>query len=129
MCSRFPALGRRRRHYRSVRRTSAEVFDRHRDDLKESHALTVKSLQDTILILVDQVEHLRAQLDGRPHVSAARPAANPTQQQPAAPGVTPYLSEEEEDLLALHLGGHISDQELADLTSAFARQPSLESDS
>lgn len=104
------------------------MFDRHRSDLKESHALTVKSLQDTILILVDQVEYLRAQLDGRAHVSQARPAVNPSQQPPAAPGLTPYLSEEEEDLLALNLSGHISDQELAELREQL-HMPQLEPDS
>ena len=53
---------------------------------------------------------------------------NPSQQPSAEPGLTPYLSEEEEDLLALNLSGHISDQELAELREQL-HMPQLEPDS
>lgn len=103
------------------------MFARHRKDLIDAQERTIKAMQDSIMILVDQVEYLRAQVDGKPHVSMARVAVNPTNQPPAEEGFKKYLSEEEEEAMALHLNGHISDAELADLRMQF-NMPSLEPD-
>jgi hypothetical protein len=62
------------------------LFDRHRQDLLDAQAATIKAMQDSILILVDQVEYLRAQVDGKPHISSTRPALIPTKQPPLEEG-------------------------------------------
>lgn len=89
--------------------------DKHRADILDAHRLTVKTLQDMILVLRDDVEYLRAKVDDRAYVAPSRPPLNPTNQPPAEAGLKLYLSEEEEELLAANLAGHIDDMELAQL--------------
>ena len=89
--------------------------DKHRADLKEAHAAEVKAMRDTILVQADMIDYFRAKLDGHAYVPSRTPALNPTNQPPAEPGERKWLSEEEEELLALSLNGHISDIELAKL--------------
>ena len=93
------------------------MFRLHRADLKEAHAAEVKALKLTIEALAEQVEYLRAKLDGHGFVSARVPPANPTGQAEAEVGWPKWMSEEEEDLLALNLNNHITDLELQELRS------------
>lgn len=101
------------------------MFSRHRDDLKEAQAQTIKALQDSIIILADQVEYLRAQVDGRPHVYSGTPSVNPSAQPAVEDGFPKYLSEEEEELLALRLNDHINDLELEQLRADLRLAPPL----
>lgn len=91
--------------------------DNHRADLKEAHAAEVKAMRDTLIIQADLIDWLRSKLDGHAYVSQRTPAVNPTQQPTADPatGSKKWLSEEEEEILALNLNGHISDLELSRL--------------
>lgn len=91
--------------------------DHHRADLKEAHSAEVRAMRDTILVQADIIDYLRAKLDGHAYVSQRTMAINPTHQPPADPaqGSKKWLSEEEEEILALNLNGHISDLELAHL--------------
>jgi len=88
--------------------------DKHRDDLKEAQAQTIKAMQDTIIVQADMIDYLRAKLDGHAYVAPRTQAINPTKQPPAeeAPAGKMWLSEEEEEILALNMQGHISDLEL-----------------
>ncbi len=66
--------------------------------------------------LAEQVEYLRAQL-GRPFIPSKHPGLNPTDQPLAVHSMDDepsrlHVSEEEEDLLALHELGHVDDWEL-----------------
>jgi len=88
------------------------MFSRHRNDLKEAHAAEVAALKMAIQVLADQIDWLRYQLAKEPYIAPSTPAANPTGQPETDPGVRAYLSEEEEEALALHLNGHINEQEL-----------------
>lgn len=89
--------------------------DKHRADLKEAHAGEIKAMRDTILVQADMIDYLRSKLDGHAYVPQRTPALNPTAQPPAEPGERKWLSEEEEELMALRLNGHISELELAQL--------------
>lgn len=105
------------------------MFGSHRRDLKESHEAHVKSLMKLVEMLAEQVDYLRAKLDGHPYIGASVPSLNPSGLPPAPEGFDgpKYLSEEEEDLLALRLNEHISQDVLDELTEAF-QLPSLEPD-
>lgn len=77
----------------------------------------LKEKDQQIKILAEQIDYLRVLLAERgvaPLSTALRPL-NPADQPPAVMGVPPYLSDEEEDLLALHESGRISDAQLKQL--------------
>jgi hypothetical protein len=85
------------------------------DDLKDSREREVKALRLAIDILVDQVDYLRAQVAGQAFISARTPGANPSALPLMRDGTAPHMSEEEEELRALHESGHISAHELREL--------------
>lgn len=107
--------------------------DKHRADLKEAHEQIVKAMRDTILVQADMIDYLRAKVDGHAYVPARTVAVNPTDQISAEPGERKWLTEEEEELMALELNGHISPLELAQLQErlnmpGIALAPSLPDD-
>ena len=91
-------------------------------DLNEAHAARVRDLGKLIDVLAEQVEYLRATF-GRPHI-----ASRPTTPGLAWPDKDPYpitaetakrfLSEEEEDILALRENDLISQAEAERLAAA-----------
>lgn len=95
--------------------------DKHREDLKEAQQQTIAAMRDTILVQADMIDYLRAKLEGHGYVPQRTTAINPASQPSAdrTPGdpesPKKWLSEEEEELLALNLNGHLSDLELASL--------------
>lgn len=98
------------------RRSRDELHEARIADLKEAHEARVRELMRLVDALAEQVEYLRAQL-GRPFIAQNHPGLNPAQQplvvhdmDGAAPKL--HVSEEEEDLLALHEMGHVDDWEL-----------------
>ena len=91
------------------------MFNRHREDLKQAHAQVVSAMRDTIILQADMIDYLRSKADGHAYVPQRTVALNPTDQPVAEPGERKWLSEEEKELLALSLNGHISDLELASL--------------
>lgn len=78
-------------------------------------------------MLAEQVDYLRAKLDGHPHIPATRPALNPSEQPPMQAGHPLFLSDEEEDMLALRLNDYITDPDLEELRAQL-NLPSLEPD-
>jgi hypothetical protein len=103
------------------------LFASHRRDLKEAHEQHVKALMKLVEMLAEQVDYLRAKLDGHPHIPASAPSANPSGLPAPQPGRPLFLSEEEEDLMALRINEYIDDQDLAELQSQL-NLPSLEAD-
>ena len=104
------------------RRSRDEMHEARIADLKEAHEREVKQLMRLVDALAEQIEYLRAQL-GRPFIGAAHPGLNPTQQPLAVhdmdgSSTSLHVSEEEEDLMALHEMGHVDDWELAALRNA-----------
>jgi len=99
------------------RRSRDELHEARIADLKEAHENRVRELMRLVDALAEQVEYLRAQL-GKPFISASHPGLNPAQQPlvihdlDGASATPLHVSEEEEDLLALHETGHIDDWEL-----------------
>lgn len=99
------------------RRSRDELHEARVADLKEAHEARVRELMRLVDALAEQVEYLRAQI-GRPFIAAKHPGLNPAQQPPVVhdtdgASTTPlHVSEEEEDLLALHEMGHVDDWEL-----------------
>jgi hypothetical protein len=99
------------------RRSRDELHEARVADLKESHENRVRELMRLVDALAEQVEYLRAQL-GRPFIAAGHPGLNPASQpqvvlDSSGASTTPlHVSEEEEDLLALHEMGHVDDWEL-----------------
>lgn len=95
------------------------MFDRHRKDLKEAQEQTIKAMRDTILVQADMIDYLRAKMDGVGYVPQRVKAVNPTEQipveNPLDDNERKWLTEEEEEILALNLNGHINDAELASL--------------
>ena len=91
------------------------MFNRHRQDLKEAQEQTIKAMRDTILIQADMIDYLRSKADGHAFVSTRTPALNPSQMVPAEMDGPKWLTEEEEEILALNLQGRISDHELQKL--------------
>lgn len=91
--------------------------NQHRADLIEAQEKTLKAQKMVIDVLAEQVEWLRYQLSGMPHVGSTTAGLNPTDQPVAEVAGRKYLSEEEEDLLALRLNEHITDEDLRALSS------------
>jgi hypothetical protein len=101
------------------RRSRDEMHEAHVVDLKEAHEARVREMMRLVDALAEQVEYLRAQL-GRPFIAAGHPGLNPTNQPVAVHALDGdsaplHVSEEEEDLLALHELGHVDDWELETL--------------
>jgi hypothetical protein len=86
-------------------------------DLKEANEANRRDLLKLVDMLAEQIEWLRMS-QGRPNVARMVPI-NPTAQ-PVFESGQPFLSEEEEDILALHENGHISDVQLRDLQEALS---------
>ena len=116
------------------------MFRRHRDDLLAAQENERRAKDQVITVLADQVEWLRWQLNDKAHMSPALHELH-TQERPQFPtpedipgfdpDFKPYLSEEEEELLALNLNQHISDAELAALREEIGKVipfPNLEPD-
>lgn len=92
------------------------MFRPHRADLKEAHEKHVESLMKLVEMLADQVDYLRAVIAQRPYVNPATvQALNPSSLEPVVPGGPSYLTEEEEDILALREFDHISDADVEHL--------------
>lgn len=105
------------------------MFGSHRRDLKEAHDRHVRDLYKLVDVLAEQVDYLRAQLNGVGYIKPGTPAANPTHQPVAEPGQPMFLSEEEEELMALRLHDHISEYDLENLRAELdLRVPLLEAD-
>ena len=83
-------------------------------DLKEAHEANRKDLMKLVDMLAEQVDYLRMQA-GRPSFTKMQPL-NPAKQ-PEFQGGLAHVTEEEEDLMALHEFGHISEATLRDLQS------------
>lgn len=83
------------------------MFDRHRRDLKEAHAETVKQMERIILILTDQVDYLRYQLNQPP---VQRPVTEEGVMDAEARKM--WMSEEEEDILAMQLNGLLANEDI-----------------
>lgn len=80
-----------------------------------------------VRILADQVDFLRYMLTQVPHMSPVLQEAMGQPLPAVDDGFRPYMSEEEEELLALRLNDHISEQDLAALAEEL-QLPSLEAD-
>jgi hypothetical protein len=106
------------------------VFRRHRDDLLAAQENERIAMNKVITVLADQVEWLRWQLNKTPHMSLAlhelHQQTGPVMPTPQSlpgfdPDFKPYMSEEEEELLALRINEHINDQELEALRGEVAK--------
>jgi hypothetical protein len=88
------------------------MFSSHRKDLLEARDREVAALKLVIEALSEQIDYLRVVM-GQPNLSRQRTALPPEEQSPElVEGLKAYLSEEEEDLLALRDAGHINEIEL-----------------
>lgn len=105
------------------RRRSAAAEERidalhaaHIADLKDAHAGEIRALNKVIEALAEQVEYLRLQLHMAPRNQEPIPdlASSPM----ATDGFPLYLSEEEEEALALRAEGKLSDADLARVQEA-----------
>jgi hypothetical protein len=79
-------------------------------ELKERYEAQLKEKERIIDVLAEQVDFLRNQL-GQANL-AHRQSANPTEQPAMLVDASPFLSEDEEDMLAMHAAGHLSDDQL-----------------
>lgn len=88
------------------------MFGRHRRDLLEARDREVAALKLVIEALSEQIDYLRV-LMGQPNLSRAKSVLPVTEQSPElVEGLKAYLSDEEEDLIALRDAGHIGELEL-----------------
>lgn len=72
-----------------------------------------KAKDQTIVILADEVDYLRAQLAMRPQGFVPNaPPLNPTNQPEMQVGIPPYVSEEEAEFRQMFADGHIDEDEL-----------------
>jgi len=108
------------------------MFRKHRDDLLDAMERERAAWKMVVTVLADQVEFLRYQVTQTPHMS---PALRDLAEQPtmgAVPvddGFRPYLTEDEEELLALRINDHVSEVELRKLAEELdIPVPSLEAD-
>lgn len=76
-------------------------------------------------VLAEQVEWLRWQLTQTPHMSQVLKPVNPTDQPLVEDDFPKYLSEEEEDLLAMRLNDHLTENDVEQIRSEL-RLPALE---
>lgn len=88
------------------------MFGRHRRDLLEARDREVAALKLVIEALSEQIDYLRIVM-GQPNLSRATSLLPAEEQNPElVEGLHAYLSDEEEDLIALRDAGHINDLEL-----------------
>lgn len=88
------------------------MFGRHRRDLLEARDREVAALKLVIESLAEQVEYLRIVM-GQPNLARTRSALPPEEQMPdLVEGLKLYLSEEEQDLMALRDAGHLNELEM-----------------
>lgn len=109
------------------------MFRKHRDDLLDAMERERAAWKMVVTVLADQVEFLRYQVTQTPHMSQALNSLTADLPAPAAPAVgdefRPYLTEEEEELLALRLNDHIDEADLRELAAELnIPVPSLEPD-
>jgi hypothetical protein len=108
------------------------MFRRHRDDLLSAQENERRAKDQVITVLADQVEYLRYLVSQQPHMSPAlRGVTLETPEAPEADGFRPWMSEEEEEMLALNLNEHITDADLEALRGEVAHViplPRLEAD-
>lgn len=99
---------------RSAAARLEDAYEARVADLKEAYAEERRALNKVIDALAEQVEYLRATF-GRPHL-AGRPSTPGLSWQGAVEseveGHKLFMSEEEEDLLALHESGLLAKHEL-----------------
>lgn len=123
-------LFRRRRDDHDALILAITLSDARIADLKEAHEREVKQLMRLVDMLAEQVEYLRAQM-GRPNFARMQ-GVNPSEQPPRLddmPSSLAHVSEDEEELRALHEAGHFSDTELEEaLAAAGLRNPSIKID-
>ena len=86
----------------------------------------MRALRTTIDVLAEQVEWLRWQLTQTPHAAEITRPRNPSAQPEPETGFPLFMSEEEEDLLALRLNEHISESDLEAIRGELRLAPSLE---
>jgi chromatin segregation and condensation protein Rec8/ScpA/Scc1 (kleisin family) len=87
------------------------MFRSHRADLLEARDREVAALKLVIEALSEQIDYLRIVM-GQPNLSRTKSALPFELQSPdLVEGLQAYLSEEEEDLIALRDAGHIDEQE------------------
>ena len=88
------------------------MFGRHRRDLLDARDREVAALKLVIESLAEQIEYLRIVM-GQPNLSRAKTLIPADEQSPElVEGLKAYLSEEEQDLIALRDNGHIDEIEL-----------------
>jgi hypothetical protein len=88
------------------------MLGRHRRDLLEAHDREVAALKLVIEALSEQIDYLRI-LMGQPNLSRTRSTLPVEEQLPEfVEGLKAYVSEEEQDLIALRDAGHINELEL-----------------
>jgi hypothetical protein len=88
------------------------MFRSHRKDLLEARDREVSALKLLVDSLAEQIDYLRI-LMGQPNLSRAKSVLPFEEQSPElVEGLKNYLSEEEEDLIALRDAGHINELEL-----------------
>jgi hypothetical protein len=107
------------------------MFSRHRDDLLRAFEAEREATQQTIRILADQVDYLRYMVMNQPTMTAAQAVSQPAVN--VDPNFRPYLTEDEEELLALRLNDHISESDLRAIQEELADviqlpTPQLEAD-
>jgi hypothetical protein len=100
------------------------LFARHRADLKDAHEAHVRSLNALVDVLAEQVEYLRGIIAQQQHLfpQNLRPL-NPSGLVPVEGVEDPmYMSEEEEEILALRQFDHITDQDVERLRGELGLQ-------
>lgn len=114
------------------------MFRRHRDDLIASFEREREAMQQSIRILADQVDYLRYQVavsgqGGGAHMSPVLEELKGNDFNLTADddGFRPYMTEEEEELLAMRLNDLITEQDLREIQEDLApviKLPTLEPD-
>lgn len=106
------------------------LFRKHRDDLLASMEREREAWRMVVTVLADQVEYLRYMVTKTPHLSPALRNLTAGETQPVGDaGTRPYLTEDEEELLALRINEHIDDARLRELAKELnIPVPSLEPD-
>lgn len=84
-----------------------------RDRERQLFERVVAEKDKQILILSDQIDHLRMQLHQQ-----RLPSTNPSEQEPVAMGALPWMNEDEEEVRAMVKAGLISEAQVADVLDA-----------
>lgn len=87
-----------------------------RDRERKLYEKLLEEKDKQILILSDQIDHLRLQL-GQQVLTAAQ-AKNPTDQPPVEMGVVPWMNEDEEEVRAMVKAGLITEAQVPDVLDA-----------